>query len=102
MFEQSAFDLHGTHPHAFDLHHVVGAANVPVIAVGIAIVLVSGAQPMALGGFFRLLVLVPVAGAARITLDPQIPAFAVEDRFSIFVSHARLLAVADRPALAWP
>src|SRR5260370_3284488 len=102
MFEQSAFDLHGTHPHAFDLHHVVGAANVPVIAVGIAIVLVSGAQPMALDGLFRLLVLVPVAGADRITLDQQIPDFAVENRLSIFVDDARLIAFEDLSARAWP
>src|SRR5262249_44322850 len=102
MLQQSTLDLHRAYPHAFDLHHVVGAADVPVIAIAIAVILIACAQPVALDGFFRLLVLIPVSSANRIAFNEQIADFAVGNRLSCLVDYASLVTVEDLPARAGP
>ena len=63
MLHKNILNFYGAYPHALDLHHVVIAAHVPVVALSIAIVFVAGADPVALNGLFRLLMLVPVIRA---------------------------------------
>jgi hypothetical protein len=63
VIDQHALDFHGTDPDAAGLQHVVAAAAVPVIPVGVAVVLVAGADPFALDRRLGLLVLVPVIRA---------------------------------------
>src|SRR6516162_4554494 len=102
MLEQSVLDLNGAYPHAFYLHHVVGAAHIPVIAVSVSVVFVSGAQPVALNGLFRLFMLVPVARADRIALDEQIAGFAFWNWLSVFVDDAGLITIKHLPARSRP
>src|SRR5215469_4089374 len=102
MLQQSALNLHRAYPHALDLHHVVGAADIPVIATRIAVVLIARAQPVTLDGFFRLLMLIPVSGANRIALDKQIADLAIGHRLSGLVDDASLVSVEDLTARAGP
>src|SRR5947207_10739391 len=87
MLHQSIFNLDGTNPQTLDLHHVIGAADVPVIAIGIAIVLITGAQPMSLDGVFAFVVLVPVGGTDGIALNKEIANLIVGQWPSVFVHN---------------
>src|SRR2546423_15657032 len=97
MLDQGIFNLDGADPQAFDLHHVIGAADVPVIAIGIAIVLITGAQPMSLNGVFAFLVLVPVGGADGITLNKEIANFIVGQWPSVFVHNEGFVSGKNLP-----
>ena len=91
MLQQDALNLYGAYPQAFDLHHVIGAAHVPVVAVLVAIVLVTGAQPMSLDGVFGFFMLVPVAGADRVTLNKKVANLTVRNRLALFIHDAGLI-----------
>ena len=91
MLHQGIFNLDGTDPQALDLHHVIGAADVPVIAIGIAIVLITGAQPMSLDGVFGFFMLVPVAGPDRVTLNKKVANLTVRNRLALFIHDAGLI-----------
>ena len=72
MRDEGRFHLDGGDPDPADLEHVVAASGVPVEAVGVAAVLVSGAEPLARERSLRGLVLVPVEGHDRVAAHEQV------------------------------
>src|SRR3989440_12019625 len=90
--DQRVLDLHRRYPDAADLQHVVGAARVPEVAVGILPVLVARLDPWAVERLLRLLVLVPVVGHRRVALDAQVADLALRDRPALVVHDDRLVA----------
>ncbi len=69
MGDQCSLYLHGRDPLTTDLEHVVGTTAVPVVAIGILIVFVTGVNPVAVDYVFGLFVLVPVVGGCAISLN---------------------------------
>ncbi len=53
MTEQRVFHFCGRNPHTRDFHHVVGAAAVIIIAIGVTRELVIGRDPVVLLGLRR-------------------------------------------------
>src|SRR5258708_34314831 len=101
MLEQGAFNFNRADPHAFDFQHVVGPSHIPVITVSVAVIFVAGAQPLSAESLFRLLVLVPIAGAGGIAFDPEIADLAVGDWQVVLVDYAAFIAGEDLSALSW-
>src|SRR5690348_15291706 len=98
MLAETIFDFDWADPDGADLEHVVGAAGVPVIAVGILPVLVAGADPVALDHVFSFLVLVPIAGANRVAADEKVSDFALRHRIVFFVNDAGVTSGNDLAA----
>ena len=69
--DQGRFHIERRHPLPTDLEHVVGAAAVIVIAIGVAPVFVAGIGPIALEGAAALGALVPVTFAGRRSAHDQ-------------------------------
>ena len=80
VLDERALDLDRRDPDAADLQHVVGAAGVPEVAVGVLVVLVAGLDPVAEERLLGLLVLVPVVGHGRVALDAQVADLALRHR----------------------
>src|SRR6185503_6660779 len=98
MLDERVLDLDGTHPDPADLHHVVGTARVPVIAVGILAVLVPGSNPPTFNRRLGLVVLVPVARARRIAADEQVADLSHGDVSILVVDDASLVSFDDPAA----
>src|SRR5882724_11556999 len=92
VLQQHALHFHRAYPHPFDLHHVLRAAYIPIVAVLIAIVLVPGAKPVSLDGVLTLFVLVPVGGANRIAFDQKTANLTVGDGLAIFIDDHGFIA----------
>src|SRR5262245_51486120 len=80
VLEQAPLHLHGGHPDATGLDHVVGPAEAGVETVRRMGVGVAGAQPFALEHLARDRGAAPVAGGYRVTADQQVPGLAVGHR----------------------
>ncbi len=89
MADQAVLDLDRRAPDAADLQHVVAAALVDEIAVGILAIGVAGVQPAVHHRLGGLLGLVPVILGGRLGLDPQTAAFTARGTGSPFSSRMR-------------
>src|SRR5205085_2322670 len=79
VFDERVLDLHRADPDPAHFQHVIGAAGIPVEAVGVAIELVAGADPLALDRVLGAFVLVPVVGAGAVALDQEVAHGAIGD-----------------------
>ena len=96
VLHQRRLDLERRDPDAAHLEHVVAAAGVGVVAVGVAHVLVAALGPAALEGLARLLAVAPVHQRRARALDVEVADLAVGDRPAVVA--AQLDLVARRPA----
>src|SRR5207248_6592178 len=92
VFDQRVLDLHRAYPDATHFQHVIRAAGVPVVAIGISGELVAGADPMAFDGVLCPLVLVPVVGARAVALDHQVADRPDRNILTGLVDDARLVS----------
>ena len=92
MLDERRLDFGRRDPLPRDLEHVVAAALVGEIAVGVDVVLVAGDVPVALERGLRLLVLVPVVGGARVTGNPEVSRLSPTELFAIVVDDLRAIA----------
>src|SRR5208337_4820793 len=95
---QRRLDLHRAHPLPRDFQHVVGAARVPKVAIGILVVLVAGTDPVAFDGLLGLLVFVPVVGAGAVAADDQAAGLAYADRLIVLVEDFGFVSGDHLPA----
>src|SRR5580704_2924952 len=92
MGDQRLLDLERGHPDAADLQHVVGAAAIAAIPLGITGIGVAGMGPLAAKGMLRLVALVPITvGGARSAHD-EFAALAIGDGIALIVEDARFIA----------
>ena len=89
---ERGLDLERRHPHAAHLEHVVGAAAVVEIAVGVAHVFVAGIGPFAREGAPALGALVPVAFARRRPAHDQLADLAVGQLMPVLVDDPHVVA----------
>ena len=90
MLEQTAFDLLRGKPFASDFQHVVGAAAIGEVAVGVTHDQVAGHVPFApegVPGFVRLL---PVTVRQRVAAHPQGTHLAVGQLAALVVAHSNI------------
>ena len=97
MLHQRRLDLERGDPDAAHLQHVVAAAGVGVVAVGVAHVLVAALGPAALEGLARLLAVAPVHQGRARALDVEVADLAVGDRAAVLAAQLDLVAL-DRLA----
>src|SRR5262249_10461636 len=98
MFDQHALNLYWTDPYAAALQHVVGASGIPEEAVGILVILVAGADPVAFDGVLGALVLVPVEGTGAVGFHQKIADIALLHGLIIFIDDASFVAGDDLAA----
>src|SRR5215813_5130781 len=102
MLQQRTLYFHRAYPHTFYFHHVVRAAHIPVVAVGVPIVLVAGAQPVSLKRFLGFFVLAPIASADGVTFDQEVANLTVRDKLIVFVDNSGFVAGKDLSARSRP
>ena len=68
-----------------DFEEIIGAAGVPEEAVLVLAIFVAGAKPFVYEGGFCFFGLIPVAGAKRIALHPEVADFVCGRRVAGFV-----------------
>src|SRR5580698_6429879 len=88
MLEEFILDFNRADPGSADFQHVIGAAAVPEVSVGILIIAVAGAKPIAGDGVFGFFVLVPIASARGVGLDDEVPHRSGRDGLIIFIDDA--------------
>src|SRR5215210_4890667 len=91
MIPERALDLDRGDPEAADFDHVVRAALVPVEAVLVHPVPITGEEPLALHGLLGLLVVAPVVRRGGITLDREISRLAWLHGISSLVQYLGLI-----------
>src|SRR5215510_1671914 len=89
---QRRLDLDRRDPDTADLQHVVRAAAVPEVALGVLVVLVACLDPRAEERLLGLVVLVPVVGHRRVALDAQVADLAARDAMPLVVDDRELVA----------
>jgi len=83
--DERALDFCRAEPEALDLEEIVGATGVPEKSIFVLKVFIAGAEPLADEGVFCSFVLIPIAGAEGIALDPKVADFIGRGRAAGFV-----------------
>ena len=92
MLHQRGLDLEGRHIDAAHFQHVVAAARVGVVAIGVAAVFVAAFQPLAAKGVARLHAVVPVHQRRARPLDEQVADFAIGHRLAVLAAQFDFVA----------
>src|SRR5439155_2334861 len=100
VFNQGVLDLDRAHPDPTDLQHVIRAAGIPVIALGITVELVAGSDPVPFDRVLGPLVLVPVIGAGAVAFDQQVADGPVRYIIARLVDDPRLVSRHELAACA--
>src|SRR5262249_3335047 len=97
MLHEGILPPAGRNPNDAALEHRGATAGIPEEPIGVLVVLVARANPVALDGVLGLLVLVPIHGAGGIATYQQIADLARRHRLASLIENARLIA-SDQPA----
>ena len=100
MFHQRVLDFDRTHPDPTNFQHVVRAAGIPVVALGIAVELVARSDPVPFDRVLGPLVLVPVVGAGAVAFDQQVADGPVRYIVARLVDDPRLVSRHELAACA--
>ena len=97
MRNQRAFHFRRAQPKPVDLEQIVNAPRMPEVTIRVLIILIAGSEPVPYEGFFRLLVLIPVARADGIPANPKIANLIRRDGNPVVVNN---FSVKPRQGLA--